>query len=467
MAAPDQIAWGLSLDAMLQHGSFSYKQLIHYPHEGGSFLISIIAIILKPFNAILPALSIAALLVDACSRWIQIKIAEKLFGQSTAVIFAVWTVFAVPLLLPWGTVNFGLHSLASFLPFIFIYIAISQSGKANEGTWCGIAAGLSITFAYDNLILIPAFLIWKFIDGGDLFSKSKVCARFLGFTFIALLPHISLRMFAENGFQLEQLSAASIRGVVWNDVFSGLYINKLLAVINMHLPASFFLSTGHLVSGVMQRYIVIGVFVIAIVLLSIKKIKPRQSILLIMLLILIYTIAFAASPFYSEFQESKSYVYFRHFAFIIPLISLIIIHAFVNTGKMRNMLIGSWLVVCSFFSITYIVKSVPEKSANYEATGWVLARKYGDQPEMLKQLKDAAPAAQRNDLLIGFGWGLTATLLTDVTERNSQPVNQLKNLYSQFPSTDQPYIRQGFDKAFSAGITPVLDKQLQDILINQ
>src|SRR4030095_15458263 len=64
MAAPDQIAWGLSLDEMLQIGTFSYKQLIHYPHEGGSLLVSLIALALRPIDFILPSLSLAALLID-------------------------------------------------------------------------------------------------------------------------------------------------------------------------------------------------------------------------------------------------------------------------------------------------------------------------------------------------------------------------------------------------------------------
>lgn len=277
MAAPDQLAWGLSLDEMMQSGTFSYKQLIHYPHEGGSLIVSIVAICLRPFNFILPSLSLSALLIDTISRWIQIKLVQKMFGTVTMSWFALWTVLAVPLLLPWATVNFGLHSLSAFLPFIFIYFATVHISKMPGGFWCGLVAGLSVSFSYDNLIFIPTFLIWKLFDSGKLLDKFRTMGMFLSIALIAMIPHMMVRFFADNGFQLEQLSSTSIRGVAWGTVLSLQSLQNLVYVLQNHLPASFFLSTTSLISEVNQRFIVIGFFIVAIIFSFLAKVKSNKS----------------------------------------------------------------------------------------------------------------------------------------------------------------------------------------------
>ncbi len=79
MSAPDQIAWQLSIDEAVANGAISYRSLIHYPHEGGSIFISLIAICLKPFENLMPPLSLAALLIELFGRYIQIKFTQRLF----------------------------------------------------------------------------------------------------------------------------------------------------------------------------------------------------------------------------------------------------------------------------------------------------------------------------------------------------------------------------------------------------
>ena len=119
-SAPDQLAWGLALEDLVNGGTFAYKQLIHYPHEGGSSFLGLLAFLFVPLSGIMPPLSWAALLVDTLVRIIQINVAHRLFGARTAMWFAVWTVFAAPLMLPWSIIDFGLHALMSFAPFVLI-----------------------------------------------------------------------------------------------------------------------------------------------------------------------------------------------------------------------------------------------------------------------------------------------------------------------------------------------------------
>src|SRR5262245_50122720 len=72
--AHDQIAWTLSLEELLHGGTWSIKQLIHYPHEGGTLPISLLYLCLSPLAKFVPLLSIIALLLDAAARFIQVRI---------------------------------------------------------------------------------------------------------------------------------------------------------------------------------------------------------------------------------------------------------------------------------------------------------------------------------------------------------------------------------------------------------
>lgn len=65
MGAPDQMVWELGLRDILENGNWSYKQLIHYPHEGGSFFLSLLALPLLSLDWGMPALSIIGLILDA------------------------------------------------------------------------------------------------------------------------------------------------------------------------------------------------------------------------------------------------------------------------------------------------------------------------------------------------------------------------------------------------------------------
>ena len=48
--SPDQLAWELNLQEIFENGNWSYDSLIHYPHEGGTILISLFSLLFKPFT---------------------------------------------------------------------------------------------------------------------------------------------------------------------------------------------------------------------------------------------------------------------------------------------------------------------------------------------------------------------------------------------------------------------------------
>jgi hypothetical protein len=459
MAAPDQLAWELSLDEMLESGHFSYNQMIHYPHEGGSFLLSLLALCLRPFEGFLPSLSLAALLFDTGIRYFQIWIAGKMFGHRMAVFFGIWTILAVPLLIPWSLVNFGLHYLASIFPFVLLYFVRFRDYGFPNPWLCGLIVGLSISFAYDNLVLIPAYFVW-ILYNNDIRNEWRHLAKFLAFVLLMLILHFVLRIVPDNGFHLENLQMLSIRGIQWSNLFSGFELYDIFTVWYNALPASFFLSSGEFLSSNVQRWIVM-VFCLSGLIWSIFKPGEKKGVMSLSIwIILIFILAYTLSPFFTDSYEKTSYIYYRHLAYILPLLVLVMIHGLLSIPKIGFVLVGIWVALCGVFSITYMISTEPKTTANYRASGWILARKYGDDPKHLIRLHSVAPFGERKELMIGFGWGLTATLMDGKTEKDTAAINQLMLLAQAFPAEERKLVFTGVEYAFSDGITPVLDQEL-------
>ena len=206
LGAPDALAWDLTIQEAASGASRSirFDQLVHWPHEGASPLLTLIAIGLEPLRGALPPLAIVALLLDTVSRGIQILIAWKVFGRTTAVWFALWTITTVPGLLPWGTTNFGLHALSSFWPFVVLYLAakIPESGKAFSAL-LGFFVALSICWSYDSLVLIPAALI------ALTQKRLRSTLVFLVTLLVTLTPYVALRLLTDQGFHLEREFSSS------------------------------------------------------------------------------------------------------------------------------------------------------------------------------------------------------------------------------------------------------------------
>ena len=213
LEAPDQLAWGLSIDEMVASGNFNYTQLMHNAFESGSWVPGLLSIPFRSIANILPALSWSALLIDLLSRTIQIKVVQNILGNKSAIWFGWWTIFSIPLILPWSTVNCGLNSLSAFFPFLFLFIITKIHGKKLAPIYLGLFCGLSMSFSFDNLVLAPVAML--VILWSEKITMNKIAAlfSFLLLFFIAFLPFLLARKFLNTGFQLESESVLSLRGV--------------------------------------------------------------------------------------------------------------------------------------------------------------------------------------------------------------------------------------------------------------
>ena len=461
--APDQAAWDLNLRYALHTGGSAYHELIHYPHEGGSLLLSLLAIALTPLDGWLPPLSWAALVVDTLSRYFQIRIATRLFGESTAIWFGAWTVLSVPLILPWGTVDFGLHSLVAFVPFLFIRYAMDQERPDRK---LGVLAGLGGCLAYDCLLLVPAYMAWSFTVGGVKKSTLVGAAGFLLGAIVGFLPHIVLRMFLDNAFSLENMPAMGVRGLEQEPLHMVFALPNLITVWTSTLPASFLLSAFEPLSSRMTALLVLSFLLFGVV----NAVRARRSRAvaewLILWVILLFSIVYAMSPVFFDRVDAKSYLPYRHFTFILPLLVLLMV---VGLARLRAnaWVLGAWLVVCASASLTFMVRTTLCVSGNDGATGWVLARKYGHDPERLVGMVELAPEPNREELLRGYGWGMTATIFEHASPGDTVPMERMCHYWSRFPARYRAQLLDGVRVAFAPGITPVLDSSLGPELMDR
>lgn len=462
LGSPDQLAWGLSLDDVIQNHHFTYKQLMHYPHEGADLFISLLSFCLRPFSNIMPPLSSAALLLDTCSRLIQIRIAQRVFGNKTAGLYAAWSVFSVPLLIPWATVNFGLHSLASFWPFVMLYIAVCYRGKYPAHIVYAAVCCLSVLFNYDNIILLPAGLVLIIRKDAAFRQKLKAALQYATAVFIFLLPAIFLRYYTNAGFPYSAENG-SLRGEQWDALLSIEHMRQFITVWHQALPASFLLSSFNFLSSYLQRDIVFGFLICALFIFAIKFRSRRMAVKFCITVVILFMLAYAFSPFYTDDIRSKSYVAYRHMAYIIPVVVLTLLYLLQQIKRTGVYLCLIWICLCSLATIFYFTDTKPATPA-YRAAGWVLAQKYGDDRNKLMEISLLVSENNHNEIIAGYGWGLTAALLNNKTAVDIQEINSLVNMILDFPEDERPQLKEGVRYAFEEKITPLLDKNILPLL---
>jgi len=462
LGAPDQLAWGLSIDEMLHSKTWSYIQLIHAPHEGGSFLISLVSILFRPLQFILPSLSFTALLIDTIARLIQIKITQKLFGNETACWFGAWTIASVPLLIPWATVNFGLHSLFSFVPFVFFYFAIIYKENKYLPVLCGIISGIAVSFSYDSVVLVAVSILFLLFATKNLKVKLFNILIFFIACILVLLPHVFTRVYLNTGGALDANPAFSIRGVPLDDLFTAPHFGNLCTVWFTSLPGSYLLSSLNFLPAGLSLVIMLLFLFTGILFYVLSDSIKKETKLLSLCILILFLAAYAFSPFYGGSYHNKSYVYYRHLCYIVPFVTAIMITGFIHSGKFKLYLLTAWIILCSVASFQYISATPKITQPAYRAAGWVLAKKYGDHVNKLFQIHAITETRYQDELLIGFGWGLSAAILQNKSDSGS--IEKLIQVVKQCPEKYKPEIIQGVRYSFAKGITPVLDPELLTLL---
>ncbi|UTW63121.1 hypothetical protein KFE98_02905 [bacterium SCSIO 12741] len=450
--APDQLAWQLLID----EGSWSYDQLIHYPHEGGSVFIALLSRFLGWFSP-LPSLVVSAFLLDFFSRLIQMLIVRRVFGQRDALIFGIWTILALPIILPWGTVNYGLHSLASLFPFVLMYLIHRSDSTPRSHLSIGLFLGFAVWFSYINVVLIPVYVLVEFFRSPR--SRNALWSL-LGLS-IVLGIHVGVRTFADPGFQLDQIPSGSIRGTeftlsdpeTWKQLYKVWYgplADSLLVVPNQE----------NVYRPIRYVWLALMGWGIMAYLRAVKLGNRPQVPSWLLVAVFLFLCLYALSPFYHNSPTVTHYVLYRHLCYILPLLALFVTLG-LNSGKLRQIGLVLFIGLSSYGSLLLFDQSKSEESGE-KAAGWVLALKFGHDPQRLAGLIQGEHEAEYVE---GIGWGMGMVLLRSDSiagGSNDEQIQQLVNAMEHFPLEYHPEFIQGVQFSTQNTGTPQSEQALFD-----
>lgn len=453
LVSPDELAW----ETLVRAEGWRYDQLIHYPHEGGSIVLSLLARIVLLFTDAHP-FPIVVSVLSFFSRLLQLHITARVFGTRVAIVFGLWTVIASPSLLPWGMVGYGLHALSAIFPFLLLFLLHSWNHSTAHFRRLGLFLGLSIWFSYLNVLLVPAaviFLLHRKNHSWRALQTSALLAGILGL-------HLLVRTVADAGFELSGYGTLSVRGTsvelcAWETwqrlghLFSGL-VNAGVAQ-----------SSEALTHGWM-RFAYLGILTVALTAwrFMVHRGEHTAAVVSVVALVPLFLMAYSLSPFYTEYYIGN-HIAFRHLAYILPLTSLVVMVG-LWWFRVRWLLLPAFLVLCGYASYLAFSATPPQPNRiTSKVVGWVIGTKLGHNPLRLDAMVAAADSHQVM-LNQGIGWGMSTALFEGVELSDSLTTqahtDTLLQLIRQHDSSYRAQIYKGVRWGFSDSVRPLLDKQI-------
>lgn len=458
-AYPDQLAWGLVLEEALTQ-PLRLDQLLHYPHEGGTVLQSLLALALwlvagaAPLGV--PVLSWVALSVDSASRAFQIGIVNRVFGRSSAILFGLWSVAAVPGLVSWATVNFGQHALSAWAPFALLAAAASRSSRWSGPIALGLVTGASVAWSYDSLTLVPTAAVLAAIDARPRWWRGA--AAWAATTVAGLAPLAALRALFDTGFGLECLSGMSIRGIDFElPTILGTASRSWHLLVDA-LPATSLLP-GLVRHDAGLTRLLWGLVVVMGLIFAIRR-PERRAALVVIAVTVSWVVLFAASPFGIPPRTATTLIEVRHSTYILPLVVALAVHGLATSGRALQLVAVVLIALSTTGTWLNEPPRLPPRLEAWHGTGWILGRKLGHDPERLTRLLRTCPDSNRRALVEGVGWGIAATLLQGVDDPGDPRIDEVARLVQRFAPELRLMVIDGVRSAFSPTVSPRLNRHL-------
>jgi len=460
--SPDQLAWELNLQEIFENGNWSYDSLIHYPHEGGTILISLFSLLFKPFTPFY-SLVISVFVLDFAFRLIQLEIVKRIAGIKAMIIYGIWSICAIPILISWGGINYGLHAISATFPFVFVYLLFREHNTTKSYFQDGLFLGLSGWFIYSNFLFVPIYFLFL------LYKKNKLNNYVVSASALMLVfsVHLLIRNSFDAGFHLSSFEATSIRGQEF-EIFNLDSYKALLTIWTGAVRESSLLIGNFIISTNTIRWLWFCLSIAGIGTLIYAVAKKERSVIYIfgILVVIVYVSAYSISPFSIIDSSRANYVFSRHLAYIFPFLMALSLIGFLSFKKMSYVII--LLVLISFSGFVSQLKSPKSDAILYRPAGWVLTTKFGHNPERLSQIviSSQLDGMAKNELTIGYGWGLgTAFFQGIILDSNSKDevearTNQLIELFDQFPKSQLHEIKEGVVYSFSDQVEPLLHKSI-------
>jgi hypothetical protein len=444
-------------------GHFSYRHLIYYPHEGGSILVSLLAHacnMISSFNS----LTIAAFLLDIVSRLIQLYVVWNVFSRRIAYLFGAWTIFAVPVIIPWATVSFGLHSLSSFFPFVLMYLLWKDPRDRRQFIGLGIFLGFAVWFSYSNAVLIIVYFFYL------LAARKEIgfCLYSLGSLALVLALHLLVRKYADAGFGSQQNNVLQIRGTGFTlqgftnwRVYYKAWTDPLASSATMVKNSRFNL--------VFLKYLwivlVAGGF--AGCLRSDFNKGANRPMGINLLTVFLFVTAYAVGPFYYDYPDLGNFVAYRHLTYILPVTALLTI-AGLSTFRAGKWI--AWVFIITGIYSSCLLFTVEKKLIRADKpAGWALGAKFGSNPGEVNRIVAASPYDQKQ-VMQGVGWGISAAMFEGINCDDRRMRERTTELLKVLYQTQEKYrddLISGILFSFSDGITPVLDRRIEALLVEE
>ena len=452
--APDQLAW----EILLQEGTLSYAQLIHYPHEGGSIVVSLLSKVVLLFKSS-NSLVISALLIDFFSRLIQLGIVHRFFSKRVFYFFGAWQIIALPFILPWSSVNYGLHSLISFFPFLLLWFFHQYKDKSAYFYWFGLFLGIAFWFHYSNICLILTAFAFFFLKKTSL----KQWLISISTLSIVLLFHFFIRFSFDAGFHLTDYTLSSIRGtsIEWGEIETYKRLIKVYYQPIADLPIAGLEKYDHFLFSKYLWFLLLAFGILGYLKNLIQQ-EQTRSIHFSFFIIPIFLVLYALSPFYfdSSSRNPSNYIAYRHLTYVTPFLFLLIIFGLNQISKKiysHSLLLGICIVAATF---KFLEK--PKDFIATEATGWVLAYKMGHNPSVLSNAIEKSKL-DKSQLYKGVGWGVSSAIMPldssiQMKDFDSQVIFQLYSIFNQLPKENSCDLMEGVFFAFSDYVTPQLEE---------
>jgi hypothetical protein len=454
-SGPDQIAWGILIDDLQINGYKGFYQLLHYPHEGGSILLSLLTLFI-PLKG-LTSLSVLSILWVSLSSIIQLWIIKQVFDRKASFYYGLWSICAIPILIYWSSLNFGLHYLASIFPFLLLYVWHKPINLNRKSIYFGVLVGLSISFAFDNLILIIFPIIYVLIGNETFIEKVKSSLLFLFAAVLCISPFFLIKFTGNIGFDLEELNLFSIRGLEWNAQTWSEVQHALKRTFHIPIIGSSLIPDISGISKLNLRWLWYFILLTGII---VSILKQSKKSLVILSIIALFQIAYALSPLFVDDPEIDKPIHFRHICYILPLmISLGVVG--LSKNKFGQILFVLFTLMSSYASINFIQNSDRVNNQSTLAAGWVLGKKLGHDVDELFKIAEFVPDEAKEELIKGYVWGITATTLGHKEWNDSAKISQFVMAKNEFPTEFGTLFNEGYELAFEVGVTPVLDTKLK------
>jgi hypothetical protein len=462
--SPDHLAWEMSLNDCFATGHLSYEQLIHYPHEGGTILISLLSLVIKLFTST-NALAVSALMLDLTVRLVQMYVVKKVFEPRVALAFGIWTIFSLPSLIPWATLNFGLHAISSVFPFLLLLILTRDRGRRRDFLMDGAFLGFAVWFSYMNVILMPIYCVALALQGKPLqqwlYSMASL-ALILGL-------HSLVRLHADAGFHLAEFENTTIRGFGWSVVELQSHTH-LWESWTETLPRSTQLQSptvapsGWLKSiWLVLTYMGYGCFCIARSMRS-----TARGLGVGFAIIVVFMTLYAISPFFYDGSHTKNFVAYRHFAYILPFVTLYVLVG-MSAFRLRHVLVPAFLA-CGILGSCLLFAQDYRDEYPLLATGWVLTSKFGHDQAHLSCII-ARSQFEEKVLLMGTGWGMASMLFQDAATGDrvvvDAKVQVLLDYIAHFEGAQRTAVCDGMRLAFDKAVLPRLDTLILERILRQ